>query len=94
MDFIVLFLKSDVCMAKNGKDTKHTRQISRRMYFVKNDEYFIHNTVWCEGGIKLADIVTKNVRGDEFIPRLVYAMVRLDNWPTICTREVIGYKIV
>ena len=28
--------KSDVCMANNGKDTKHTRHISRRKHFVRN----------------------------------------------------------
>ena len=35
---IVLDSKSDMCMAKNGKDTKHTRHIARRMYFVRNGE--------------------------------------------------------
>ena len=33
---IVLDSKSDMCMAKNGKDTKHTRHIARRMHFVRN----------------------------------------------------------
>ena len=28
--------KSAMCMAKNGKDTKHKRHISRRMNFVRN----------------------------------------------------------
>ena len=32
---IVLDIKSDMCMANNGKDTKHTRHISRRMHFCK-----------------------------------------------------------
>ena len=35
---IVLDSKSAMCMAKNGKDTKHTRQITRRMHFVRNGE--------------------------------------------------------
>ena len=35
---IVLDSKSSICMAKNGKDTKHTRHIARRMYFVRNGE--------------------------------------------------------
>ena len=35
---IVLDSKSDMCMAKNGKDTKQTRHISRRMHFVRNGE--------------------------------------------------------
>ena len=36
--FIILDIKSAVCMSNNGKDTKHTRQISRIMHFVINDE--------------------------------------------------------
>ena len=35
---IVLDSKSDMCMDKNGRDTKHTRHISRRMNFVRNGE--------------------------------------------------------
>ena len=30
---IILYNKSDMCMAKNGKDNKHTRHISRRMHW-------------------------------------------------------------
>ena len=33
---IVLDSKSAMCMAKNGKDTKNTRYIARRMHFVRN----------------------------------------------------------
>ena len=33
---IVLDSKSDICMDKNGKDTKHTRHIARRMHLVRN----------------------------------------------------------
>ena len=29
-----------VCMAKNGRDTKHIRHIARRMKFVRNSERF------------------------------------------------------
>ena len=36
--FIVLDSKSTMCMAKNGKDTKHTRHIARIMHFVRNGE--------------------------------------------------------
>ena len=32
---IILDIKSAVCMAKNGKDTKYTRNISRRAHFLK-----------------------------------------------------------
>ena len=35
---IVLDSKSAMCIAKNGKDTKHTRNIARRMHFVRNGE--------------------------------------------------------
>ena len=33
---IVLDNKYAVCMAKNSKDTKQTRHITRRMHFVRN----------------------------------------------------------
>ena len=33
---IVLDNKSDICMDKNGKDTKHKRHIARIMNFVRN----------------------------------------------------------
>ena len=32
---IVLYSKSAICMDKNGKDTKHTSHIARRMHFLK-----------------------------------------------------------
>ena len=35
-NLIVLDSKSAMCMAKNGKDTKHTRHIASRMHFVRN----------------------------------------------------------
>ena len=35
---IVLDSKSAMCMAKNGRDTKHTRNIVRRIHFVTNGE--------------------------------------------------------
>ena len=34
---------------------------------------------WCEGGLKLADIITKNVGENDLNPRMKYIMVRLDN---------------
>ena len=59
---IVLDSKSTMCMAKNGKYTKHTRHIARRIHFVRNGEKCkMHKIDWCEGGLKLADIGTKNV---------------------------------
>ena len=35
---IILDSKSVVCMDKNGKDIKHTRQISRRVNYVRIGE--------------------------------------------------------
>ena len=35
---IVLDSKAAMCMAKNVRDTKHTRHIARRMHFVMNGE--------------------------------------------------------
>ena len=35
---IVLDRKSVMCMAKNGRDTKHTRHIARRMHFLRTGE--------------------------------------------------------
>ena len=35
---IILDGKSSVCMAKNGRDTKHKRHIARRINFVRNGE--------------------------------------------------------
>ena len=35
---VVLDSKSAMCIDKNGKNTKHTRHIARRMQFVRNGE--------------------------------------------------------
>ena len=54
---IVLYSKYAMCMAKNGKDTKHTRHISKRIYFVRNGEKCKMQKIdWFEGGLQLADI--------------------------------------
>ena len=34
---IILDSKSDMCMAKNGKDTKQKRHIERRLHSVRNE---------------------------------------------------------
>ena len=54
----------------------------------------MHKTVWCEGGIKLAEIGTKNVGEYILNPRLEYDIVRLDNLQNTFTRGVIGYRRV
>ena len=58
-------------MAKNGKDTKHTRNIARRMNFVRNGEKCnMHKIDWCEGGLQLAEIDTKNSGEHDLTPRI------------------------
>ena len=67
-------------MANNGKDTKHTRHIARIMHFVRNGEKFkMHKMDWCEGGLQLAYIGTKNVNEPDLTPRKKYIIVRLEN---------------
>ena len=78
---IVLDNRSAMCMAKNGKDIKHTRNIARIMYLVRNGEKCkMHNIDWSEGGLQLADIYTKKVGENDLTPIMKYIMVRLDNW--------------
>ena len=77
---IVLASKSDICMADNDKDTKHTRHIASIMHFVRNGEKCkMHNIDWCEGGLKLSEIATKNVGDPDLSPGMKYIIVRLDN---------------
>ena len=77
---IILYSKSAVCMANNGKGTKHTRHIARTMNLIRNDENCkVHNIDWCEGVMQLAEISTKNVGEYDLTPRMKYIMVRLDN---------------
>ena len=85
---IILDSKSDVCMAKNGKDTKHTRHIARRVHFKRNGENWkMHKIDWCEGGLQLADIFTKNVGANDLNPRMKYIVVRLENWDRTLLQE-------
>ena len=77
---IVFDSKSAMCMAKNGKDTKNIRHIARRMHLVRNGEKCkMHKIYWCEGGLQLADIGTKNVSEPDLTPRMKYVMVRIEN---------------
>ena len=77
---IILDSKSAVCMSNNGKDTKHTSHISRRMNFVRNGEKCnMHKIDWCEGGIQLADISTKNAGEHDLTPRMKYIIVIFGN---------------
>ena len=77
---VVLDSKSAICMAKNGKDTKHTRHIARIIHFVRNGEKCnMHKINWCAEGLQLADIGTKNVSETDLTTRMKYIMVRLEN---------------
>ena len=78
---IILYSKSDVCIDKNVKDTNYTRNIARRIHFVRNAEKWkLHKINWCEGGRQLTHISTKNVGKNDLNHRMKYIMVRLDNW--------------
>ena len=67
-------------MAKNSKDTKHTRHITRIMLFVRIEEKCtMHKIDWSEGGLQLEDIGTKNLSEPDLTPRMKYIMVRLEN---------------
>ena len=85
---IVLDSKSAMCIANNGKYTKHTSHIARRIHFVRNGEKCKMQKIdWCEGGMQLADIVTKNVGGDYLTPRRKYVMVIIENWDRTLLQE-------
>ena len=50
------------------------------LYFVRNGEKCkMHKIDLCEGGLKLADIPTKNACEPDLTPRMKYIMVRLNN---------------
>ena len=77
---IVLDSKSALRMTKNGKDTKHTRHITSRMHFVRNGEKFkMHKIDWCEVGLQLADIGTKNLSETDLTPIIIYIMIIIEN---------------
>ena len=85
---IILDRKSDVCVDKNGKDTKYTRHIARRVHFVRNcEKWKMHKIDWCEGGLQLVDIANNNVRENDLNPRIKYIMVSIDNWYRTLVQE-------
>ena len=48
---VVLYGKSNMCMANNGKDKKHTSHIARRIKHLMNGEKCkMHSINWCERG--------------------------------------------
>ena len=75
-------------MANNGKDTNHTSHISRRVHFVRNGEKCkMHKIYWCEAGLQLEDIATKNVGENDLNTIIKYIMVRLENWERTLVQE-------
>ena len=80
-------IKSAVCLAKNGKYTKHTTHIVRRVHCVRNvKKYIMHDIVWCEGGLQLSDIATNKVVENYFGALQLIEIT--------CTIGVVVYKIV
>ena len=80
--------KSAVFMAKNGNNTKNKRHIYRRVHLIRNGvNWKIHRIDWCEGGLQLENIETKNVGENNLNHRMKYIMVRLDNWGRILVQE-------
>ena len=68
-------------MAKYGKYTKHTRNISIRVDFLRNfEKWKMPKIDWCEEGLKLADTATKNVGENILNPRMKDIIVKLYNW--------------
>ena len=66
---IIVDCKSDMYISNNGKDTKHTRHIGRRLTFVRHCEKYKQDKIdWCEGGLELADIATKTFKRMIYIP--------------------------
>ena len=62
------------------------------MYFVRNGEKCKMNGIdWCEGGLQLADIGTKNVGQTDLTPIKKYIMVRMENWARTLVQE--GWQI-
>ena len=76
---VIFYSKSAMCMDNNGKDTKNTRHIARRMNIVSNGERCnMQKIYWCEGGLQLADIATKHVGDNDLTQRMKYIMVILE----------------
>ena len=55
----------------------------------------MHKIDWCEEGLQLTDIGTKNVSEPDLTPRMKYIMVRLKNLDgTLVLEGVTEYRIV
>ena len=47
----------------------------------------MHNIDWCEGGLQLADINTKNVGEHDLTSRMKYIMARIEKWDRTLVQE-------
>ena len=47
----------------------------------------MHKIDWCEGGLQLADISTKNAVDHDLTTRMKYIMVRLENLDRTLVQE-------
>ena len=47
----------------------------------------MHKIDWCERGLQLADIDTRNIGEHDLTPRMKYIMVRLDNYDRKIVQE-------
>ena len=83
-----MYSKSAGCMDNNGKGTKQTSHIARRVHFVRNCENWkMNNIEWCEVGLQLADIDIKNVGDNDLNTRMEYIMVIIENWERTLAQE-------
>ena len=76
--------KDEMYYGKTGKLRHNTCtpcHIARIMNLVRNGEKCnMHKIDWCEGGLQLADISTKNAGDPDLPQRMKYIMVIIDNW--------------
>ena len=47
----------------------------------------MHKIEWCEEGLQLAYITTKNVGDHDLTPKMKYIMVIIDNWYRTLVQE-------
>ena len=75
-------------MDNNGKNTKHTRHILRRINLVRNGEKCNMQKIdWFEGCLQLEDISTKNIGEHDLTPGMKYIVAKLENWDRILVQE-------
>ena len=75
---VVLDSRSAQAMGNSFRDTKHTRHIARRYHYVRTGAQEGHWVLhWCEAGLQLADVGTKNLPGRDLQPRLGYIQVEV-----------------